>query len=165
MYIETNLSKIKQFADIRENENIRFRTFLKGKDEKKIDSIVHRLHKEITTEIDCTACANCCCCLTPNVSKADINILARLENISPEEFQAGYCETDDGDIHLKDSPCRYIDGKKCGIYENRPEQCRTFPNTDKTEFISRLRGMINYYEICPIVFNLMEILKKELRFR
>ncbi|MDR1115163.1 MAG: YkgJ family cysteine cluster protein [Tannerella sp.] len=26
---------------------------------------------------------------------------------------------------------RYLDGKKCSLYENRPEQCRTFPNTDK----------------------------------
>jgi hypothetical protein len=108
MYIETNLSKIKQFADIRENENIRFRTFLKGKDGKKIDSIVHRLHKEITAEIDCTACASCCCCLTPNVSKADIDILARLENISPEKFQVGYCETDERNENSRDLFCFYL---------------------------------------------------------
>ncbi|MDR1120500.1 MAG: YkgJ family cysteine cluster protein [Dysgonamonadaceae bacterium] len=165
MYIETNLSKIKQFAAIRKNENIRFRTFLKGEDGKEIDSIVHRMHKEITAQIDCAACANCCCCLVPNLSKADLNMLSGMENISPEEFQAAYCETDYGDIYLKDIPCRYLDGKKCSISENRPEQCQTFPNTNKPGFISRLWSMISYYEICPIVFNLMEMLKKELKFR
>ncbi|MDR1130630.1 MAG: YkgJ family cysteine cluster protein [Prevotellaceae bacterium] len=165
MYIETNLLKIKKLADIREDENYRFRAFLKSRDSKKVDSIVHRLHEEIIIQIDCTACANCCYCLTPKVSKADIDILARIENISPEEFHDAYCKTDFGDIYLKDIPCRYIDGKKCGIYENRPAQCKTFPNTDKPGFVSRSLGMIRYYEICPIVFNLMEMLKNELRFR
>jgi Fe-S-cluster containining protein len=165
MYIETNLLKIKKIAAMREKENFRFRTFLKGKDDKKIDSIVYRLHEEIITQIECTACANCCYCLTPNISKADIDVLARLENISSEEFHDAYCETDFGDIYLKDTPCRYIDGKKCEIYENRPAQCKTFPNTDKPGFTSRSFGMIRYYEICPILFNLIEILKNELRFR
>ena len=110
MYLETNLSKIEHLASIRENENIRFRTFLKNKDDVKVDEIVHRLHDEII-------------------------------------------------------PCRYLDGKKCSIYEDRPAQCRNFPYTNADGFVSRLWGMIGFYEICPIVFNLMERLKNEWRFR
>jgi hypothetical protein len=127
MYIETNLSKIKQIADIREDENFRFRAFLKGKDGEKIDSIGHRLHKEITAQIDCTACANCCYCLRSAVSKADVNTLARLENISPEEFQDAYCETDFGGTYLKDIPCRYIDGKNAAFMKIAPNNAKHTP--------------------------------------
>ena len=166
MHIETNLSKIKQLATVRENENIRFRAFLKSKDGDKVDSIVHRLHKEITAQIDCTLCGICCCQLKPELHEKDIAIRSQIEKITPENYIDNYCEKDDfGEIYFKTIPCRYLEGKKCSIYESRPEECRRFPYTDEDEFISRLFGMLNFYEICPIVFNLMERLKRELQFR
>ena len=164
MNLETNLSKIKQIAAKREDENFRFRAFLKSRDGEKIDSIVHRLHAKIVPLIDCASCGNCCLCMKPELNKEDIKILAGLENISSEKYMDNYCENDYGDIYLKDIPCRYIDGKKCSIYENRPIQCKKFPYTNQTGFTSRLFGMIEFYEICPIVFNLMEELKDETRF-
>jgi Fe-S-cluster containining protein len=164
-HLETDLSKIKQLATYRINENFRFRTFLKGKDGVKVDSIVHRLHKDIAAQIDCTLCGNCCCQLKPELHEKDIEKLSQIETITPENYIAGYCEKDDyGEIYLKTIPCRYLEGKKCSIYESRPKECRRFPYTDENEFISRLFGMISFYELCPIVFNLMEILKVELRF-
>jgi len=163
---ENELAKIKRLAAIREDENIRFRTFLKGKDSVKIDSIVHRLHKEITAQIDCTLCGNCCCQLKPEVYEKDVETLAQIEKITPENYIDLYCEKDEfGDVFLKTMPCRYLVGKKCSIYESRPKECRGFPYTDKKGFISRLLGMLNFYEFCPIVFNLIERLKGELRFR
>ena len=164
IYPETDLSKIKQIAAQREDENYRFRTFLKCKDEAKVDRIVHRLHAEIVPLIDCTLCGNCCRCLQLKLAAKDIDMLARLENISPGNYKTEHCEKDNGDIYLKDTPCRYVDGNKCSIYENRPTQCKTFPYTDKKGFNSRLFGMISFYEICPIVFNLMEKLKYDFRF-
>ncbi|MDR0866741.1 MAG: YkgJ family cysteine cluster protein [Candidatus Symbiothrix sp.] len=68
-------------------------------------------------------------------------------------------------MNSKDIPCRYLNGKICSIYEERPNECRSYPNTHKSGFISRTWGMIENYEICPIVFNVMEGLKYELRFR
>ena len=165
-YLETNLLKIRHLASVREDENYRFRKFLKGKDGDKIDHKVHRLHDEITRQIDCSLCGNCCSQLKPELYQEDIEVLARLENITPECYQDNYCEEADfGDIFLKTIPCRYLEDKKCSIYENRPEECRFFPYTGKEEFISRLFTMISLYEICPIVFNLMERLKDEVWFR
>ena len=164
MPLETNLSKIKKIAAKREDENFRFRAFLKGKDSKEVDSVVHQLHTKIASQIDCSLCGNCCYCLKSKVSKEDITVLARLENISPEKYLTCYCEEEMGSIYLKDIPCRYMDGKKCSIYEHRPIQCKTFPYTSKEGFISRLWGMIGFYAICPIVFNLMEELKDIFRF-
>ena len=165
-HLETNLSSIKNLASVREKENYRFRTFLKGKNDEKVDRIVHRLHDELSRQIDCTLCGNCCCQLNVELHPKDIVALAGLENITPGSYRENYCkEYEDGEMLLKSLPCRYLDEKKCRIYENRPEECRFFPYTDKKGFISRSLGMIDFYEVCPKVFNLMEILKDELRFR
>ena len=165
-HLETNLSKIQQLASVREDENYRFRRFLKSRESNKVDKIVHRLHDELTLQIDCTLCGNCCCRLKPELYQEDIAVLARLENMTPEAYQEKYCEEAEfKERYLKTIPCRYLEDKKCCIYKNRPEKCRTFPYTNKEGFISRLYSMIEFYEICPIVFNLMEGLKNELRFQ
>jgi len=83
--LEANLSKIKHLATVREKENYRFRTFLKGKNDEKVDRIVHRLHDELIRQIDCTLCGNCCCQLSVELHPKDIAALARLENITPEK--------------------------------------------------------------------------------
>jgi len=164
-HIETNLSKIEHLAHVREDENFRFRAFLKEKDGEKVDRIVHRLHEEITGKIDCLSCGNCCK-LQVELDEEDIEVLSRLENISPESYEDSYCETDAfGDVVLKVKPCRYLEGTTCTIHEHKPRRCKEFPNTHKKDFNHRLLGMISYYEICPIVFNLMEQLKDEMRFR
>ena len=163
-YLETNLLKIRYFSEEREDENFRFRKFLKNKDREKVDKIVHRLHAQITRQIDCASCGNCCRCLTAKVTEDEIAILAQLKNISPEDYQTAYCEEEFGKIYFKNLPCQHLDGEKCGVYENRPEECKQFPYTAKDGFISRLYGMIEFYAICPIVFNLMEQLKYEMHF-
>ena len=163
--LETNLEKIEQLASIREDENYRFRSFLKSKERESIDKIVHRLHDIITQKIDCSLCGNCCVKLSPELTPKEIEELARLENITPESYMENYCEINLGDMLLNTLPCRYYKDKKCSLNQNRPEKCKTFPYTRKKGFISRLLGMINFYGVCPIVFNIMEILKDELRFR
>ena len=165
-HIETDLSKINHLASIREDENFRFRAFLKSKDSDKVDTIVHRLHEEITKQIDCTLCGNCCCNLKLRLYKEDIVTLSRLENVTSESYEQKHCETDAfKEIFFKTIPCRYLEKTKCRIYESRPKQCREFPYTNKKGFTSRSLGMIDFYEICPIVFNLMEQMKDEMRFR
>ncbi|MDR1974403.1 MAG: YkgJ family cysteine cluster protein [Bacteroidales bacterium] len=164
---ETDLGKIEALADIREDENIRFRTFLKGKNSEDVDEIVHRLHSEITREIDCTQCGNCCIELNPEVHSDDIERYAKLDGISTEEYKNQFCEKDEfeDNICFKNRPCRYLKGKECSIYEIRPQNCRMYPYTQEDRFISRLWQMLSCYSMCPIVFNLMEELKDEMRFR
>ena len=167
MKLETNLLKIRHAAIKREDENYRFRSFLKWKDPDRVDSIVHRLHDEMTKKIDCRTCNNCCRAFTPTLSDEDIAILAGMENISPEEYKEKYCDVDFfGDACLSSKPCRYLGENQCSIpMYKRPEKCRDFPYTGKKEFTSRLLSIISFYGVCPIVYNLMEQLKKEVEFR
>jgi hypothetical protein len=69
--METDLIKIENLAKEREDENWTFRTFLKGYDIKNLDTIVHKLFKQVSEAIDCTACGNCCKAIQPSLKKKD----------------------------------------------------------------------------------------------
>ncbi len=165
--VETDLNKIRYWAQKREDQNFRFRTFLKGQDDHKIDRLAHQINKEVESHIDCTLCGNCCKELKMGLKTKEIDALTKIDHISREQFIGKYTEDDDfGDsVFMKDIPCKYLIDKKCSIYESRPEDCKSFPNIHKKKFISRTWGMIGNYGICPIVFNVMERLKIESGFR
>jgi len=167
MSLELNIEKIGSIARQKEKENLRFRSFLKGLDSDKVDIIVHRLHQEIVEQIDCTECGNCCNNLKPLVNDNEIERLSQIDNLPVEEFKIRFTELDDIDDgrYLKDIPCKYLMNKKCIIYSSRPKDCKSYPHTHKKNFTSRTLGMIYSVEICPIVFNIFERLKSELRFR
>ena len=86
--METDLIKIENHAKESENENWNFRTFLKGYDIKNLDTIVHKLFKQVSEAIDCTACGNCCKKIQPILKKKDINKLSKSLNITPNQFIA-----------------------------------------------------------------------------
>ena len=67
MIVETDLKKIKEVVEKKEDENWEFRSFLKGYDIEidELDSIVHRLFEEVSRQIDCTSCGNCCREISP----------------------------------------------------------------------------------------------------
>jgi len=165
--LELNIDKIALIGEQKEEENFNFRIFLKGQDFKSVDRIVHRINKQITSQIDCQKCGNCCKLLRPCLTEAEIEELSRIDNLTQPDFVTRFVETDnfEGTKYLKDAPCKYLKDKTCSIYTNRPEDCKSYPHTQKSEFITRTLGMIDNYGICPIVFNLFEQLKEELGYK
>jgi len=166
IHLELDIEKIDRISKRKENENYRFRSFLKGQDSDRIDKIVHRLYKDIVEQIDCTDCGNCCKNLRPCVTDAEIDILSNIDKISHEDFVTRFTEQDEIDQvkFLKDTPCKYLVDKKCAIYNDRPSDCKSYPHIHKKCFNSRTLGVINNLGICPIVFNVFERLKMEYRF-
>ena len=164
--LELNLDKIQALGSEREDENFAFRSFLKSHDPERIDNIVKPLNKKITEQIDCTTCGNCCHHLRPLVSVEEIKKLSQIDGISTTEFTEKHTKKEafDNDRYLKATPCKYLKDKKCSIYTDRPEDCRSYPHTHKAGFTRRSLGLIQNYSICPIVFNLFEQLKQELNF-
>ncbi|MFO7978932.1 MAG: YkgJ family cysteine cluster protein [Bacteroidales bacterium] len=166
MHLEFNLEKIARTGRQKEEENFDFRSFLKGQDSDEVDQVVHRLHHEIASQIDCRQCGNCCKWLRPCVTRQEIETLSGIDHISSNDFVAQFIEEDDeGIIFLKDMPCKYLKGTVCSIYVHRPEDCKSYPHTHKPGFTSRTLSVIDNYEICPIVFNLFERLKEELNYK
>jgi len=169
MKIELDLNIIKRNAKIREDENFEFRSFLKGQDSEKIDQIVHDLYERVLENIDCTECANCCIELETSFQIEEIDRLTKSLNIDKEKFINQSTKPDQfGDnniLYLNSKPCQFLKDKKCTIYELRPEECNSYPYLHKDNFTSRLIGVIENYEICPIVYNVYELLKLKLNFK
>jgi Fe-S-cluster containining protein len=166
-HLETDLKKIKQLANKQEKENLDFRIFLKGEDSKKVDRMIHRLDKEIGSKVDCTSCANCCKSLYITLTNNDVDRLAHIKSLNTKNFKSKYVEEDnfDGDFNLKHKPCIFLSDKLCNIYEQRPETCQSYPHLHKNGMVSRSLSMLDNYQYCPIVFNVVEELKKELKYR
>ena len=158
--------RIKLIALRCEDENWDFRSWLKMQDTEKVDEIVHRLNRKYSDAIDCTACANCCIELKTLVTGKDVSRLARSLKISEAELRKEYIETNsEGDMILKDLPCRFLQNKKCTVYPDRPDECRSYPHLHKKEFTHRLYGIIDNYSVCPIVFNVYEELKGRMGYK
>jgi Fe-S-cluster containining protein len=151
MRLEKDLENIAQIAKQKEKENVSFQTYLKAQNAEKIDEIVHRLYEDILSQISCVECGNCCMNLRPIATVKELSRFVEPENI--EAF-----------MYLKAFPCKYIKDKKCTIYSDRSEECRSYPYLHRDNFIARTHGILQNYEICPIVFNVFERLKKELKW-
>ena len=169
MKIELDLNTINRNSEIREEENFQFRSFLKGQDPDKIDQIVQELNEEVLEHIDCTKCANCCKELEICFKEEEIVNITKHLNIDKKEFIKQSTKPDEfGDkdkYYLNSKPCRFLTDKKCSIYELRPETCNSYPFLQKDNFTSRLFGVIENYAICPIVYNVYELLKEEMNFK
>lgn len=161
--METNIKKIEEISRLKEDENWEFRTFLKGyyNPHEELDSIVHELFDYVSSEIDCTKCGNCCKKMRPLLKVNDIKKLSDSCEMSIAEFKKQFVQkTDEGDYTFRKLPCPFLKNNICSQYKNRPKDCRSYPHLHKDDFVFRLIGVVNNYSICPIVFNVYELLKK-----
>lgn len=171
MKVETDLKIIKKAARKKWDENWEFRSFLKGYDieVEELDAIVHRLYEAVNREIDCTACGNCCREISPILQNKDIERLSRGLGLHVDNFKERFLKKDDDEYSegfiFKKKPCTLLQGSLCSCYKLRPEDCRSFPHLHKADFVFRLIGVVENYEICPIVFNVYERLKAKLWHR
>jgi uncharacterized protein len=160
-----DLEEIKRLSKEKEEENWGFRSFLKSGviSTKKIDLIAKQLYKKIASQIDCTKCGNCCRVLETKIKEKDIQTLAKLFKITVDEFRAQYVmETQEGKLVINKMPCPFLKGKKCSVYDSRPEDCRSYPHIQNKSIVPRLISMIHSCSICPIVYNFYEELKLEI---
>lgn len=162
----TDLTVIARLSELDFESNTEFRTFLRHQllwTNEELDALVQELDKEVTAAIDCTACGNCCRELCISVEAEDIERLAKRLGISSSDFESRYVAVDDDDSTEKfmpESPCPFLGGCKCTVYEDRPKVCREFPHLYKNNFRSRLLGVFDTASECPIVFNVLEELKR-----
>jgi len=155
--IEIDLSRIQQLSQEHDDENWKFRSWLKQYAPDDIDGLVRTLSQKYFALIDCTQCANCCRSLHVEFKKSELHTIAKTLGQSIEEFQKE--SMSEGTVN---PPCPMLNGKLCSIYENRPGVCRSYPHLEQPEFTSRLIGVIENVAVCPIAFNAFEEPKAKL---
>ncbi len=160
--------KVKAEAKKKEDENFKFRSYLKGHaDEDELDRQFLSLHKELFAGYDCSKCRNCCKMYKGSIPAEDIDRDAQYLGITSEEFIVTYLEKEEYDMNYqtKQMPCDFLqeDGN-CKLGDCKPDSCKKYPYTDQPERLSSLLSVLNTIEICPVAFEIFERLKKEYRF-
>ena len=161
--------KVRAEAKKIEDENFKFRSYLKGHaDEAELDRQFFQLHKELFADYDCSKCRNCCKMYKGSIPAEDIDRDAQYLGITPEQFIASYLEKDQYgmDYLTQHKPCDFLqeDGN-CKLGDYKPDSCKKYPYTDQPERLSSLLSILDTIEICPVVFDIFERLKKEYRFK
>lgn len=159
---------IKRYSRHNENEDFRFRTFLKVEldmSNKQLDAVVLETTDEVWKHIDCKTCANCCRTLQIEVDNADIVRLAGHKSMTVSQFKRQYTAVaEDKTLHFVSTPCPFLgEDNLCSVYEDRPKACRDFPFLHGENFRSRTLGVIEHTSDCPIVFNVWQALKKRFK--
>lgn len=166
MKLETDIKRIEPLAQQREEANWAFRCFLKKSNlsSRSIDSIVHNIYREVSQEIDCTKCANCCKKVNPVLMPTDIRRLAKHLGLNVDKFRSQFlvdASRGEGSI-FRNKPCPFLYNDLCTVYDDRPGDCRSYPHLHKRDFVFRMNQAFSNCSVCPIVFNVYEELKRKL---
>lgn len=123
----------------------------------KMDTVIHQIHENVSEEIDCLSCANCCRTLGPAIYDKDIERMAKALRMKPAEVVSAYLRIDeDGDYVFKSMPCPFLlSDNYCSIYEYRPKACREYPHTDRRKFEQIYRLTVKNSETCPIAYEVL----------
>ena len=159
-----DLNFIAAEAESRLAENEAFRTYLQGYPEA-LDPAVHLLNNKISAVVDCTTCGNCCRTLMINVTSEEADRLAVHLDTSLTELKKTHLEESlAGQLIMNTIPCHFLTENKCSIYSNRFTECREFPGLHRNGFRDRLFSTFMHYGRCPIVYNVLEELKRVTKF-
>jgi Fe-S-cluster containining protein len=165
--------EVKEMAAKREDQNWDFRAFLKGHaDEDELDAQFLALHNELFASYDCCECNNCCKSYEVLLNGADIQRISAHLNMTADAFGNAYleaCENDDDGNEqyvLKADSCVFLqeDGR-CRIHSCKPDSCKGYPFTDRPERLFSLISVVEFAKTCPVVFEILERLKAQYRFR
>jgi Fe-S-cluster containining protein len=166
-----DLVQIRKLGEEKEEENFRFRQFLKTRcnlEPDEIDARVFDLTRRVWAGIDCTSCANCCREVKPTFSEEEVGRVARRIGMERQQFIDTYLERADADSEntwqTRTTPCSFLKENLCSVYEDRPADCNGYPYLYRPDFVFRTMGMIERTLTCPIVYEVLEELKQSLGF-
>jgi len=151
----------------REVENWRFRDFLKesGIEPEEIDRLVRKIYCQESEAFDCAACANCCKEISPLMDNEDVERLAAGLGMPPDHLVQEHLIRDEKyeGLVFNKAPCPLLKEGRCICYPYRPGACASYPHLHKDGFVRRLSNMVANCSVCPVVFNVFERLKDEMK--
>ena len=160
------INNLPKLAKDKHKENKVFFTKLKKKPPKKLDYLMQDLHDAEFEKTDCLNCSNCCKTTGPLFTDKDILRISKYLRQKPSQFIEEYLRVDeDNDYVLQNVPCTFLGVDNfCSIYEVRPKACREFPHTNRKKFYQISNLTLKNVAICPAAFNIIEEMKKHVKF-
>ena len=159
-------SKVGKAARKLEDENIRFRTFLKmNADPDELDEQFLALHNELFVGYDCSKCNNCCREYSTELSEGEVAAIALFLGLAKQDLFEKYLTESTEGAELE-APCPFLkESGGCAIEACKPSSCRDFPHTNKPDRLISMLGVLSFAKVCPVVFEILERLKKIYRFK
>jgi Fe-S-cluster containining protein len=152
-------------AKKKEDENYRFRSYLKTHAEKEeLDERFLRLHNVLFAEHDCSECRNCCKMYKGTLEEQDVMRAVQLLGMEKEQLIDHYLIFNGSENHYetKHKPCDFLmENGECKLGEARPDNCKDYPFTNRPERLYSLYSVLDTITVCPVAFEIYERLKKE----
>ena len=160
--MENILQELSIKAKEKQKENKAYFQKLRKKKPKDLDYTMQDIHIEVFEYIDCLKCANCCKTTGPLITVKDIDRLAKFMKMKSTNFIEQYLRIDDdNDYVFKEMPCPFLAADNyCLVYEARPKACREYPHLDRKKIFQIGNLTVKNTEICPAVYDGVELLKK-----
>ena len=163
---QIDLSVISAYAIEHQAENDQFSNYIKEFNDEDIDAKVQELDALISPSISCTDCGNCCKSLMVCLNEEEANNLSNHLKMDRPSFDLQYLEKgSNGIMIMNQMPCHFLQDNKCTVYEYRFEGCKEFPALHLPNFKRRIFTTFMHYDRCPIIFNVVEELKKAMKFK
>jgi uncharacterized protein len=123
------------------------------------------LHDAAFSQINCLQCAACCKNYSPRFKTPDIKRISKHLGMKESMFIETYLKLDEeGDYVTKAPPCPFLGSDNaCGIYEERPSDCRRFPYTDEDVILKRPALTLKNAGFCPAVYFVLEKLTAQIK--
>jgi uncharacterized protein len=170
MAIITDLDFIAGQAVILQDDNDAFRYYVEDDEcsDEELDRLVEAIAAPIIAAINCQECANCCRNLDVYLTSDDAERLSKGLLIPLAAVEDRYIDHHRAEAEgewgvFKAKPCVFLAGKSCSIYEHRPESCRAYPEFTP-DFRWQLGHILEGAGLCPIIYNVMEAMKHELKW-
>lgn len=144
-------------------ENLKkYGQFLKRCEQRKVIKQLPEIHDEVFSKINCLDCGNCCKNHSPRFKQPDIKRIAKYLGMKEGDFIQKYLRLDEeNDFVNKVQPCQFLQANnECEIYEMRPSDCARYPYTDEDVLLKRPNLTLKNAEVCPAVFEVMEVLTR-----
>lgn len=156
-------SEVKKAAKVIEDDNIRFRSFLKNHaDEEELDRQFLALHNELFADYDCRKCRSCCKMYKGTFQEDEMEKAAGYLNITTDQFKDFFLKYDEIEYsyETKHMPCDFLDEDgECKLGDMKPESCKAYPYTNQPERLWSLYSILDVVEVCPVAFEIFERLK------
>lgn len=161
------VKELEKLAKQKEKENLRFRNFLKmHADSDELDKQFRVLHEKYFKIYDCSKCRNCCKKIGTIIKNDELDIICKQLQLNKEKFINSDLEEKFGEYSFKKHKCLFLDkNDNCIISYCLPKSCQEYPYTNKSERLFSLYSIISNASICPVVYEIIEELKKEYKFR